>query len=222
MVGDGAYTTLIRHIERNYPTHRLTKGTFPYHNYSATLREIIPDIHWLITNGTFPHHNYSATERCTAIFHDIYIFKIRMLQFCRVPGGFNCSHCKVELHSLQINFTSAQLQLLVGGGLTAVTAKLNYTHCRSTSLQPNFNSWLGGGFDCSDCKVELHSLQINFTSAQLQLLIWGGFDCSHCKVELHSLQINFTPAQLQLLGGGGGFNCSHCKVELHSLQINFT
>ena len=122
--------------------------------------------------------------------------------------GFDCSHCKVELHSLQINFTSVQLQLLggwVGGGLTADTAKLNCTHCRSTSLQPNFNSWVGGGggFDCSHCKVELHSLQINFSSAQLQLLGGGGgFNCSHCKVEQHSLQINFTSAQLQLLGGG--------------------
>ena len=80
--------------------------------------------------------------------------------------------------------------------------------------------YCGGGLDCSHCKVELHSLQINFTSAQLQLLGGGGSDCSHCKVELHSLQINFTSAKLQLLEGGS--DCSHCKVELHSLQINFT
>ena len=137
----------------------------------------------------------------------IYIFKIRKLQFCRVlGGGFDCTHCKVELHSLQINFTSAQLQLLGGGGgstaltadqlhfsqtstpgwggLTSVTAKLNCTHCRSTSLQPNFNSWVGGvGFDCSHCKVELHSLQINFTSAQLPTPGWGGGG-----VQLQSLQ----------------------------------
>ena len=104
------------------------------------------------------------------------------------------------------------------GGLTALTAKLDCSHCRSTSLQPKFN-W--GGSDCTHCKVGLQSLQINFTAAQVQL--GGGSDCTHCKVGLQSLQINFTAAQVQLpICGGGGSNCTHCKVGLQSLQINFT
>ena len=145
----------------------------------------------------------------------------------------------VQLQSLQINFTVAQVQLLIlGGGLTAVTADQlhcspnstpdpvgrgsNCSHCRSTycnlggsdcshctstSLQPNFNSlsWGGG--------VQLQSLQINFTAAQVQLLIlWGG------GVQLQSLHINFTATQLQFLIQGGS-DCSHCTST--SLQPNF-
>ena len=119
---------------------------------------------------TFSHaYSISSVYNRNYLFYAfICIFKIRKLQFCRVPGGDS----------------------------TAVTTKLNCTHCRSTSLQPNFNSWVGGGFDCSHCKVELHSLQINFTSAQLQLLGRGGstavtakLNCTHCRST--SLQPNF-------------------------------
>ena len=184
-------------------------------------------------------------------------------------GGSDCSHCKVELHSLQPNFHF----WFWGEGQTAVTAKLNCTHFRSASLQPNFNSW-GGGLDCSHCKVELHSLQPNFhfwfwggqtaviaklncthcsptstydsgggqtavtaklncthfRSASLQpnFNSWGGSDCSHCKVELHSLQINFTSAQLQLLGGiykkycvSGSFVTLHVHfVHNHEISVS--
>ena len=80
--------------------------------------------------------------------------------------------CMSSWASDQLHFSPTSTPGWVGGS-TAVTAKLNCTHCRSTSLQPNFNSWIPGGFNCSHCKVELHSLQINFTSAQLQLLISG-------------------------------------------------
>ena len=93
-----------------------------------------------------------------------------------------------------------------GGGSTAVTAKLDYSHCTSTSLQLLI---LVGGLtavtaklDCSHC-----------TSTSLQLLILGGgstavtakLDCSHC---------TSTSLQLLILGGGG--------VQLQSLHINFT
>ena len=64
-----------------------------------------------------------------------------------------------------------------GGGSTAVTAKLDCSHCRSTSLQ----LLILGGFNCSHCKVGLQSLQINFTAAQVQLPIPGG-------IRLHKLQ----------------------------------
>ena len=59
-------------------------------------------------------------------------------------GGFDCSHCKVGLQSLQIS-TSLQLLILGGGDLTAVTAKLDSSHCRSTSLQPKFKPLFRGG-----------------------------------------------------------------------------
>ena len=170
-----------------------------------------------------------------------YIYlKIRKLQFCRVRGESDCTHsvtadqlhCKpkfnyqfwgggVQLHSqsLQINFTATQVQLPIpggGGGLTVLTAKLDCSHCRSTSLQPKFNYQFQEGSDCTHCKVGLHSLQINFTAAQVQL--GGGSNCTHCKVGLQSLQINFTATQVQLpiLGGGG------LTALTQSLQINFT
>ena len=113
-------------------------------------------------------------------------------------GGSDCTHCKVGLQSLQINFTAAQVQL--GGGLTALTAKLDYSHCRSTSLQPKFK----GG-------VQLQSLQ-SWTAVTADQLHCSpsskeGSNCTHCKVGLQSLQINFTAAQVQLGG-----------IWLHSLQ----
>ena len=97
-------------------------------------------------------------------------------------GGSNCTHCKVGLQSLQINFTAAQVQLPIPGGVqlhslqswTAVTA--DQLHCSPSST--------GGGSDCTHCKVGLQSLQINFTAATK--FNWGGgggSDCTHCKVE---------------------------------------
>ena len=76
-------------------------------------------------------------------------------------GGLDCSHCKVGLRSMHINFTATTdfggrgvwLQSLqswtavtahqlhcnswfqCGEGLTAVTAELDCSHCTSTSLQ---------------------------------------------------------------------------------------
>ena len=69
--------------------------------------------------------------------------------------GSDCSHCKVELHSLQPDF---YFWFWVGGGGS------DCSHCKVElhSLQPNFHFWFwgwGGGSDCSHCKVELHWLQ---------------------------------------------------------------
>ena len=142
------------------------------------------------------------------------------------------------MHSLQswTAVTADQLHCSpssTGGGLTAVTAKLDCSHCRSTSLQPKFN-W-GRGSDCTHCKVGLQSLQIKFTAAQVQL---GGGG-----VQLHSLQswtavtadqLHCSPSSTR--GGGltavtadqlhcspssteGGSDCSHCRST--SLQPKF-
>ena len=62
-----------------------------------------------------------------------------------------------------------------------------------------FKSCSSVGYGGSD----LHSLQswTAVTAAQVQL---GGSNCTNCKVGLQSLQINFTAAQVQLRNSGGG------------------
>ena len=91
--------------------------------------------------------------------HSICIFKIRKLQFCRVWGGSDCSHCRST--SLQAKFNSSSW----GGDPTAVTA--DQLHCR-----PSSTPHPGGG-------------PTAVTAGQVQLLILGGgFNCSHCKVQL--------------------------------------
>ena len=76
-------------------------------------------------------------------------------------GGFDCSHCKVGLQSLHINFTATPHSSGKGGS-TAVTAKLDCSHCTSTLLQ--LLILVGGGFNCSHCTST--SLQLSFQ--------WGG------------------------------------------------
>ena len=149
-------------------------------------------------------------------------------------SGGCCSHCNVELHSLQPNFhfwffqspllilwgvrlqslqswtalTAAQLPLLILGGKWVKPGRWHATTCVLLVFQ--------GGSDCNHCKVELHSLQPNF-----HFWFWG-------RVGLQSLHswTALTTDQLPLQWFWGGFQCfQFCifsiemKYLMHSLLI---
>ena len=90
------------------------------------------------------------------------------------------SYCKVELHSVQINFTAAQLPLLIlgGGGQTVVTAKLELH-----SLQPNFHfSDLGG----AQTALVTGKVELALTET-FPMCIASGFPLVELKYLMHSL-----------------------------------
>ena len=177
-------------------------------------------------------HEFEAHMQNKNYCTNIYIFKIRKLQSCRVPGGSDCSHFRTSLQP-KFNFTFG------GGGLTAVTSEL---HCSQSST-----SLLGGPTAVSSESSELHCSQSStlllgggptaVTSelhcSQSSTSLWGGLTA--VTSELHCSQ-----SSTSLLGGGGptavtselhcsqtstsllgGSDCSHFRTSLQP-NFNFT
>ena len=76
-----------------------------------------------------------------------------------IQGGLPCGRSTVKWVKPVTHYIYQDATCFSGGVRTAVTAKLNCTHCSPTSTSDS-----GGGLDCSCCTVGLHSLQINFTA----------------------------------------------------------
>ena len=119
----------------------------------------------------------------------IYIFKIRKLQSCRVPGGSDCRQSSTSLLGGGLSAVTSELHcrqsstsLSGGGGLTAVTSEV---HCRqsSTSL-----FWGGGGFQCCHFRSSLQT-KFNFT------LVGGSNAVTTDQVQLHILGGGLTAVQ---------------------------
>ena len=162
-------------------------------------------------------HEFEAHMQNKNYCTNIYIFKIRKLQSCRVPGGSDCSHFRTSLQP-KFNFTFG------GGGLTAVTSELHCSQSSTsllggsncslfrifrTSLQPKFNFAFGGG--PTAVTSELHCSQSSTS-------LWGGLTA--VTSELHCSQSSTSEETFG--GGGGGSKCSHFRTSLQSkLQLHF-
>ena len=99
-------------------------------------------------------------------------------------------HQNISGQSIYLKFESCS-SVGYSGGPTALTAKLNCSHCRSTSLQPKLN-WGGltaltAKLDCTHCRST--SLQPKFNWGRGLTAVTAELNCSHCRST--SLQAKF-------------------------------